>query len=147
VPGFGPAAEPLWFRSKWPNPCWPWCGPSGFLCGSPTPAARKLAELGLSLLEGLKQCAPFLRCRLHCSATPQGQGRLLRQARQKVRFGLRLSRVQGRKLDRLIIPASGNWNLSVFNGESGSGRRPGGGTLHQCQAMGKLNTPEHGPLI
>ncbi len=41
------------------------CGPSGSLRGSPTPAARKLARL--------KQCAPFLRCRLHCSATPQGQ--------------------------------------------------------------------------
>ena len=27
---------------------------SGFLCGSPTPAAHKLAELLLRLLEGLK---------------------------------------------------------------------------------------------
>ena len=26
--------------------------------------------------EGLKHCPPFLRSRLHCSATPQGQGGL-----------------------------------------------------------------------
>jgi hypothetical protein len=35
------------------------------LCGSPTPAARKLAKL--------KQCAPSLQSQLHCLATPQGQ--------------------------------------------------------------------------
>jgi len=40
--------------------------PSGALRGSPTSAARKLATL--------KQCAPFLRSRLHCSAMPQAQG-------------------------------------------------------------------------
>ena len=49
---------------------------SGFLRGSPTPAAHKLAELGLGLLEWLKQCAPLIRCRLHCSATPPGQENL-----------------------------------------------------------------------
>jgi hypothetical protein len=43
--------------------------PSGSLRGPPTPAAHKLAELVLRLLEGLEQCAPCLRCRLHCSAT------------------------------------------------------------------------------
>ncbi|MDH5428121.1 MAG: hypothetical protein OEZ57_04925 [Nitrospirota bacterium] len=74
LPGFGPAADPLLFRQKWAKPCWPWHGPSDALRGSPTPAAGKLAELGLSLVEGLKQCPPFLRYRLHCSATPQGQG-------------------------------------------------------------------------
>ena len=64
LPGFAPAAEVLLFRQKDPKPCWPWCGSSGPLRGSPTPAARKLPSL--------KQCAPCLRCRLHCSATPQG---------------------------------------------------------------------------
>ena len=38
---------------------------AGALRGSPTPAACKLAAL--------KQCPPFLRYRLHCSAMPQGQ--------------------------------------------------------------------------
>jgi len=55
---------------------------SGALRGSPTPsallrtgpAAHKLAELVLSFVEGLKQCPPFLRCRLHGSAMPPGQG-------------------------------------------------------------------------
>ena len=32
---------------------------SGALRGSPTPAARKLAESTLRHVEGLKQCAPF----------------------------------------------------------------------------------------
>ena len=41
-------------------------------------ASRKPAESTLSHAEGLKQCAPFLRCRLHCSATPPGQGKLLK---------------------------------------------------------------------
>ncbi len=39
--------------------------PFGSLRGSPTSAARKLAPL--------KQCAPFLRCRLHCSTTKQAR--------------------------------------------------------------------------
>ena len=65
-PGFGPAAEVLFFREKDPKPCWPCHGPSGALRGSPTPAASKLAAL--------KHCPPFLRCRLHCSTMPQGQG-------------------------------------------------------------------------
>ncbi len=73
MPGFAPAGEALLFRQKAPKPCWPWCGPSDSLRGSPTPAARKLAELGLRCVEGLKQCAPSLRCRLHSSATPPGQ--------------------------------------------------------------------------
>ncbi len=47
------------------------------LRGSLTPAARKLAELGLRCVEGLKQCAPSLRSQLHCSAMPPGQGNLL----------------------------------------------------------------------
>ena len=57
-------------------------GPPGPLRGSPTPAAHKLAELGLAppfilcLLEWLKQCAPLIRCRLHCSATLPGQENL-----------------------------------------------------------------------
>ena len=71
LPGFVPADDPLLFRQKWAKPCWPWCSPSGSLRGSPTPAARKLAML--------KQCAPFSRCRLHCSATPQGQKSLQRE--------------------------------------------------------------------
>ena len=53
---------------------WPCHDPSGALRGSPTPAARKLAEPVLSLIEGLKHCPPFLRCRLPCSAMPPGQG-------------------------------------------------------------------------
>jgi len=61
-----PCDEILWFRPKYPKPCWPWHGPSGALRGSPTLAAGKLA--------GLKQCPPFLRCRLYCSAMPSGQG-------------------------------------------------------------------------
>ena len=66
--GFGPTAEVLLFRQKDPKPCWPWHGPSGALRGSPTPAAGKLAWL--------KHCPPFLRCRLHGSAMPPGQGSL-----------------------------------------------------------------------
>ncbi|MCA9422578.1 MAG: hypothetical protein KC592_16280, partial [Nitrospira sp.] len=54
----------------------------------PTPPARKLAELGLSHLEGLKHCAPFSRSRLHCSATPQGQ------ERRRKHGGNRLKRIQ-----------------------------------------------------
>jgi len=50
----------------------------GHLRGSPTPAVRKLAELGLDPVEGLKQCAPFLRGWLHGSPTPQGQKRFLK---------------------------------------------------------------------
>jgi len=50
---------------------------SGALRGSPTPAARKLAAL--------KQCAPFLRCRLHGSATPQGQGRLRKLRKNRLK--------------------------------------------------------------
>ena len=42
--------------------------PFGCLRGSPPPAAGKLATL--------KQCPPFLRCRLHGSAMPPGQGNL-----------------------------------------------------------------------
>ncbi len=49
---------------------------AGLLRGSPTSAAGKLAELGLTVLEGLKQCPPILQSRLHCSATSQGQGSL-----------------------------------------------------------------------
>ena len=74
MPGFGPAADPLLFRQKWTKSCWPWHGPSGALRGSPTSAASKLAEPVLSLVEGLKHCPPFLRCRLHGSALPPGQG-------------------------------------------------------------------------
>ena len=66
MPGFVPATEPLLFRQKWPKPCWPRPVPPGALRGSPTPAAGKLAAL--------KHCPPFLRCRLHCSAMPLGQG-------------------------------------------------------------------------
>ena len=66
-----PYDEILWFWPKYPKPCWPWHGPSGRLRGSPTPAARKLAAH--------KQCSPFLRCRLHCSAMPPGQGSLERE--------------------------------------------------------------------
>jgi len=79
--GFGPAAELVAWRvpqgatvvveQKDPKPCWSCPGPSGPLCGSPIPAAHKLAAL--------KHCAPFLRCRLHCSATSQDQMRLGRQ--------------------------------------------------------------------
>ena len=79
--GFGPAAEVLLFRQKGPKPFWPCHGPSGALRGSPTPsallrtgpAACKLAELVLRCVEGLKQCSPFSRCRLHCLAMPPGQ--------------------------------------------------------------------------
>ena len=46
-----PYDEILWFRPKYPKPCWPWHGPSGALRGSPTPAAGKLAAL--------KHCPPF----------------------------------------------------------------------------------------
>jgi hypothetical protein len=105
MPGFGPAAEPLWFRSKWPNPCWPCCGPSDPLRGSPTPAAHKLATL--------KQCAPFLRCCLHCSATPQGQKRLWKRCvsfieSQLAEPVLRLRDVlrQGPLFDQSIRPRS-----------------------------------------
>jgi len=94
LPGFVPAAEALLFRQKDPKPCWPWCGPlppQGQALRVPCavrrtpsallrtgPAARKLAEPVLSLVEGLKHCAPFFRDRLHGSATPQGQGKLLK---------------------------------------------------------------------
>jgi len=47
---------------------------SAALLGSPTPAARKLATL--------KQCPPFPRRRLHCSASPQASYGIL------VLFGL-----------------------------------------------------------
>ncbi len=55
---------------------------SGALRGSLTPsallrtgpAARKLAELVLRFVEGLRQCAPSLQSQLHCSAMPPGQG-------------------------------------------------------------------------
>ena len=73
LPGFAPAVEALLFRQKDPKPCWPWRRPSGALRRSPTPAARKLVEFVLTPWEGLKQCAPFLRCRLHGSALPPGQ--------------------------------------------------------------------------
>jgi hypothetical protein len=66
-----PYDEALLFRQKAPKPHWPLHGPSGALRSSPTPAAFKLAPL--------KHCPPFLRCRLHCSAMPQGQGILWKE--------------------------------------------------------------------
>lgn len=62
------------FRQKDPKPVWPWRDPSGTLRRLPPPAARKLAKPGLSFAEGLRQCAPFLRSQLPCSAKPPGQG-------------------------------------------------------------------------
>ncbi len=85
--GFRPGCRTTFVSAKGPKTMlailWPpasaGASSSGSLCGSPTPAARKLAPL--------KQCAPFLRCRLHCSATTPGQGRLFGQIRQKGGFG------------------------------------------------------------
>ena len=77
-PGLGPAAEVLFFRQKDPKPCWPCHGPSGALRGSPTPAASKLAAL--------IHCSPSLRCRLHGSAMPPGQGVLKKEKDSTQRF-------------------------------------------------------------
>ena len=49
-----------------------------------TPVVRKLAEPVRSLVEGLKQCSPFIRCWLHGSAIPQGQALLFHAPAERV---------------------------------------------------------------
>ena len=85
MPGFGPAAEVLLFRQKDPKPCWPWRGPlppQGQALRVPCAVRRhrrraNSRSLPCAMSKGSNSARLFLRCRLHCSASPQASYRIL----------------------------------------------------------------------
>jgi len=93
----------LLFRRTWPKACWPCHGPlppqGQALRGASVVhryrAACKLAEPVLSLVEGLRHCPPVLRCRLHGSALPPGQGTLKKELGTKMDARRRMPGMMG----------------------------------------------------